>query len=117
MPNVERRSRASRLYGIASWALLVAFVAGELYQLYDPRFKRLSVLVDIDRLSRYDKMGVSGSWMAILAAYVLFQLKIEGRFFYGIVELIFALVTTWLWATTTSGALTGWGSSAQFIYS
>jgi len=68
MPNVERRSRASRLYGIASWALLVAFVAGELYQFYDPRFERLSVLVDIARLSRYDKMGVSGSWMAILAA-------------------------------------------------
>ena len=46
---------------------------------------------------------------------MLFEIKRHSRFSYGIIELIFAMATTWLWAITSSGKI-NWLGFAAAVY-
>ena len=112
MDRLERRSLASINQNRAATAFFLFVVAGHLYQLYDPYFQNLSGWIGIDRLSRENSLGTSGSFLVLIGAAGLYLIKRESRFTYGIIELFFAVATTWFWAINDSGKVDWLGCGA-----
>jgi len=112
MARLERRSPASINQGRAWAALSLFIVIGQLYQLYDPYFQHLSAQIGLDRLSRENSLGTSGSFLVIVVASGLYLIKRDSRFAYGITELFFAMATTWFWAIKDNGKVDWLGCGA-----